>query len=64
MDGHLPSFQLNPNLTVEQEFKMRLFQESVRGMQPEEVQSLLIEASKLLMVKDNIIKGLIKQEFI
>ena len=56
------SFDLNMNLSMEQEFKMRIFQESVRVMNPEEARSLLVEASKLLMVKDNIIKSLIAQE--
>ena len=53
---------LNTKLSLEQEFKMRIFQESVAAMNPQEARSLLLEASKLLMVKDNIIKGLIKKE--
>lgn len=53
---------LNTSLSLEQEFKMRIFQESVATMNPQEARSLLLEASKLLMVKDNIIKGLIKKE--
>ena len=53
---------LNTSLSLEQEFKMRIFQESVETMNPQEARSLLLEASKLLMVKDNIIKGLIKKE--
>ncbi|MDJ0592184.1 MAG: NblA/ycf18 family protein [Pleurocapsa sp. MO_226.B13] len=57
----MPNFELNMNLTVEQQFQMRLYQESVQAMKPEEARSLLLEASKLLMVKDNIIKGLMKR---
>lgn len=57
----MPNFELNMNLTVEQQFQMRLDQESVQAMKPEEARSLLLEASKLLMVKDNIIKGLMKR---
>ena len=53
---------LNTSLSLEQEFKIRIFQESVATMNSEEARSLLLEASKLLMVKDNIIKGLIKKE--
>ena len=41
---------------------MRLFEKSVQAINLEEARSLLREASKLLMVKDNIIKGLMKQE--
>ena len=53
---------LNTSLSLEQEFKMRIFQESVATMNPKQARCLLLEASKLLMVKDNIIKGLIKKE--
>ena len=41
---------------------MCLLKESVQAINLEEARSLLLEASKLLMVKDNIIKGLMKQE--
>ena len=63
MDRYIPGFELNMNLTLEQKFKMRLFEESIQTMDSEEARSLLLEASKLLMVKDNIIRGLMKQEF-
>ena len=56
------NLNLNTSLSLEQEFKMRIFQESVATMNPQEARSLLLEASKLLMVKDNIIKGLIRKE--
>lgn len=62
MDKDTSNLDLNMDLSLEQEFKMRIFQESVRVMNPEEARSLLIEASKLLMVKDNIIKSLIAQD--
>ena len=62
MDKDTFHLDLNIDLSLEQEFKMRIFQESVRVMNPEEARSLLIEASKLLMVKDNIIKSLIVQD--
>lgn len=61
MDDNISNLNLNLNLSLEQKFKMRMFQESVQALKPEEARSLLVEASKLLMVKDNIIKGLIKQ---
>ena len=62
MDANVPNYHFNLGLSLEQEFKMRIFQESVREMKPEEARSLLIEASKLLMIKDNIIKGLMEQD--
>ena len=49
------------DLSLEQKFKMRLFEKSVQTMNPEEARKLLLEASKLLMVKDNIIKGLMQE---
>lgn len=62
MNAGFPNFNLNMSLSMEQEFRMRLFKESVESMKPDEMKSLLMEASKLLMVKDNIIKGLMKSD--
>lgn len=59
MERNFP--ELNLKLTLEQQFKMRLFQESAEGMSREQALSLLMEASRLLMIKDNIIKDLLKQ---
>ena len=56
------NLNLNTSLSLEQEFKMRIFQESVETMNSQEARSLLLEASKLLMVKDNIIRELIRKE--
>ena len=64
MDANIPNFQFNLELSTEQKFKMRIFQESVKTMNPEDARSLLLEASQLLMVKDNIIRGLMKQTII
>lgn len=63
MENQFPNLQLNLNLTMEQEFRFKLFSESIQAMDSAEARSLLIEASKLLMVKDNIIKELMKQNF-
>ena len=60
MSAELPDFNLNMNLSLEQEFKIKSFENSLQKMNPQEMRSLLMEASKLLLVKDNIIKGLIK----
>lgn len=61
MNANFPNFNLNLNLTLEQEFKVKLLEQSVLEMNPEEMRDLLMSASKLLMVKDNIIQGLMKQ---
>lgn len=60
MNADFPNFELNLDLSLEQQFKMKLFEQSIAAMNSEEARSLLLEASKLLMVKDNIIKSLIK----
>ncbi|MGL5940858.1 MAG: NblA/ycf18 family protein [Waterburya sp.] len=56
-----PNFSLELSLSLEQEFTMKTFEKSVQSMDSEDMRSLLLEASKLLMVKDNIIKGLMKK---
>lgn len=61
MNAELPDFNLNMNLSLEQEFKIKLFETALKDMNSEEMRSLLMEASKLLLVKDNIIKSLIKK---
>ncbi|MBE9043213.1 NblA/ycf18 family protein [Pleurocapsales cyanobacterium LEGE 10410] len=62
MDANFSNFHLNLDLSLEQQLRMSIFQKSVREMNLEEVCSLLLDASKLLMIKDNIIKGLIEQD--
>ena len=55
---------MNPasfELTLEQQFKMRLVEESAQNMSREQAMELLLEASRLLMVKDNVIKDLVKK---
>lgn len=48
-------------LTLEQQFQMRLMQESAEKLSREQMQELLIQTARLLMVKDNVIKNMIKQ---
>jgi hypothetical protein len=47
-------------LTLEQQFQMKLMEQSAEHMNLEQVRDLLIQASRLLMVKDNIIRNLVK----
>jgi hypothetical protein len=61
MTPEFPNFNLELSLSLEQEFTMKVFEESVQTMDSEDIRSLLLEASKLLMIKDNVIKGLMKQ---
>jgi hypothetical protein len=48
-------------LSLEQEFQMRLIQESAQNMSREQMQDLLIQTSKLLMLKDNAIRNMMKK---
>lgn len=47
-------------LTLEQQFQMKLMEDSAQRMSREQMQDTLIQAARLLMVKDNVIRDLIK----
>ncbi|OKH26078.1 photosystem I reaction center subunit XII [Hydrococcus rivularis NIES-593] len=53
--------ELNLELTLEQQFQMRLMEQSTQGMSREQAISLLLETARLLMMKDNAIRSLVKQ---
>jgi hypothetical protein len=61
MNTNFPDPNLNLELTLEQQFQMKLFENSIENISLEQAQSLLLDVSKLLMVKDNVIRSLIKQ---
>jgi hypothetical protein len=48
-------------LTLEQQFEMRRMQDAAQNMSREQALEMLIQASKLLMLKDNVIRDLLKQ---
>jgi len=48
-------------LTVEQQFQMRRIQDSIDHMDEEQMREILMQTSRLLMVKDNVIRSLIKE---
>ncbi|MGK7877006.1 MAG: NblA/ycf18 family protein [Xenococcaceae cyanobacterium] len=52
---------LSIELTLEQQFQMKLMQKSAKNMSREQALDLLIQASRLLMIKDNVIRQLIKE---
>lgn len=47
-------------LSLEQQFQMRLMEQSAQQMTREQMQNLLIDSARLLMLKDNVIRNLIK----
>lgn len=55
---------MNPatfELSLEQQFQMRLVEESLSQMSREQALDLLLQASRLLMVKDNVIRDLMRK---
>jgi hypothetical protein len=49
-------------LSLEQQFNMRAYQNQVKGLNQEQAQEMLLEVMRQLMVKDNVIKHLLKQK--
>lgn len=47
-------------LSLEQQFQMRLMEQSAQQMTREQMQDLLIQSARLLMLKDNVIRDLMK----
>ncbi len=45
-------------LTLEQQFELRVAQEHVRGLSQEQMQKLLLQVVRQIMVRDNQIKAL------
>ncbi|NJN86060.1 MAG: photosystem I reaction center subunit XII [Leptolyngbyaceae cyanobacterium SL_7_1] len=48
-------------LTLEQQFEMRRLQEDMEGMNREQAIELLLQVAELLMLRDNVIRDLMRQ---
>jgi hypothetical protein len=48
-------------LSLEQQFNLRAYQEQVKGLDQTQAQEMLLEVLRQLMVKENVIKHLLKQ---
>ncbi|NJL62925.1 MAG: phycobilisome degradation protein NblA [Methylacidiphilales bacterium] len=48
-------------LTVEQQFRLQTLKEQVKSLSQEEAQTFLLEVMRQMMVKDNLVKHLLKQ---
>ncbi|MBO3463534.1 NblA/ycf18 family protein [Aetokthonos hydrillicola Thurmond2011] len=48
-------------LTLEQQFRLQALKDQVRSLSQEEAQEFLVEVLRQMMVKDNMLKHLIKQ---
>lgn len=54
--------ELDLKLTLEQKFRMQIFEQELAGKTPDELKDLLLKLSYLLMTKDNAIKLLTKRD--
>lgn len=48
-------------LTMEQQFNMKVYEDQVKNLSAEQAQDFLLEIMRQLMIKDNVIRHLIKQ---
>lgn len=48
-------------LSLEQKFNLKMYEDQVKGLSQEESQQFLLEVLRQLMVKENMIKHLLKQ---
>ncbi|ELS00622.1 Phycobilisome degradation protein nblA [Xenococcus sp. PCC 7305] len=51
---------VSAKLSMEQQFKLKVLQEQVRGLSKEQAQEYLLEMFRQMMVKDNLMKHLLK----
>jgi uncharacterized protein YaaW (UPF0174 family) len=52
----------NSNLTLEQQFQMKLVQDSVERMSPQQMKEIIVQLSQIIMMKDNAVKAMAKSE--
>jgi acyl-CoA-binding protein len=48
-------------LSLEQKFNLKVYEDQVKGLSQEQAQSFLLEVITQLMIKDNVIRHLMKQ---
>lgn len=51
---------LSFDLNLEQQFHVKLMEASIEEMSREQMQDLLLQTTRLVLLKDNVIRGLIK----
>ena len=48
------------DLSMEQQFKLKVVQDQVKGLSLEQAQEYVVEVMRQMMVKDNLVKHLLK----
>ncbi len=51
---------ISANLTLEQKFKLQVLKDQVKNLSQEQAQEYLMEVFRQMMVKDNLMKQLLK----
>ncbi len=52
--------QMPGNLSMEQQFKLKVLTDQVQGLSLEQAQEYVVEVMRQMMVKDNLVKHLLK----
>lgn len=50
------------SLTMEQQFKLQVLGNQIKGLSREEAQEYLLEVMRQMMIKDNVVKHLLKTQ--
>jgi len=54
--------KLNLDLTIEQRFMLQVYQKEIANLSPEDCRKLLLEIITQNMVKDNVVKTLLRSD--
>jgi Phycobilisome degradation protein nblA len=57
----LDTMEMSIELNLEQKFNLKLYEEQIKNLSPEQSRTFLLEVLRQLMVKENMIKHLVKQ---
>ena len=49
------------NLSLEQEFNLKVFAERVQSLTPQQAKEFLVELNRQMMIRDNLYRDLLKQ---
>jgi uncharacterized protein YaaW (UPF0174 family) len=50
------------NLTLEQQFQMKLVEDSVERMDPQQMREMIVHLSQIIMMKDNAVRAMARSE--
>jgi hypothetical protein len=53
--------EIPTGLSLEQKFNLKVYEDQVKGLSQDQAQTFLLEVMRQLMIKENVIKHLLKQ---